>query len=131
MRSEKDVTVSKIIVIVRGLTSILQQFLKEAFSNVTKNLIEDLLTSTLTRFDKCEYNSVLSKPSLLDPRFKLKAFSLEETRKKGKDMLQDEAVACIKKHCESVNENIDVAGDTEVQADNQASDDLIRIVGEV
>lgn len=101
MSSEKCVTASKIIVIIRGLLSILKKYQGEMSCDITKKLIQKLLTSCSMRFDNCEFNTVLTKPSILDPRFKLKAFSHEQARKKAKDRIQDETVALLRKQCES------------------------------
>ncbi|CAH2013573.1 unnamed protein product [Acanthoscelides obtectus] len=126
IRSETHVTVSKIIIIVRGLIAILKRFQSEMSFDITKRLIENLLASCLTRFDKCEYNSILAKPSILDPRFKIKAFSLEQAYKKAKDKLQDETVAIIRKNesVAAIDSDLDV---TIIQSseDDQSLNNLV------
>lgn len=125
MSSETCVTVSKIIIIVQRLISILKKYQREMLSDTTKNLIGKLLGSCETRFDKCELNTVLAKSTLLDPRFKLKAFSLEHAHKKVRDKLQDEATALIKRNSENSALRDDGSHKTTVNTDNLASENLI------
>lgn len=118
MSSERSVTLSKEIIMVRGLTSLVEKYKEESSFDVSKRLTNSLLASLTKRFgvDKRELNSVCAKSSIIDPRFKLKAFSSEEAIKKVGDDLQSEAVEFINKNSdnrEAVNENTSEATEEE------------------
>lgn len=57
---------------------------------------KDIEKETQTHVFTTEFNSVLAKPTLLDPRFKRKAFASEDAFKTAKDRLLDEMVALIR-----------------------------------
>lgn len=97
MSAEKQVTLSKIIPIVKGLLSSLERTKMTIWSQVGKNLINSLLASITTRFGNPENNLIMGKASFLDPRFKTKAFHYEDCLKRIKNKIQDEVVTLIKK----------------------------------
>lgn len=61
MSSEKFVTISKVIVIVRGLVSALLKFKNEVTTDPAKLLIRDLLKSIAKRFGNVDYDKVPSQ----------------------------------------------------------------------
>lgn len=97
MSAEKSVTVSKIVVVVNGLYSVLKRFEKELTTDTAKLLITDIISSISRRFANFETNSVLAKATFLDPRFKRKGFSSEDAYNRIRNKLQDDAVALINK----------------------------------
>nr|CAH7742541.1 unnamed protein product [Callosobruchus chinensis] len=103
--AEKNVTISKVINISSGLIYVLNRFNSEIQTSVGRQLLVDLLDCTSKRFDKIEYNLVLAKASIMDPRFKTKAFSSPDSLKNVKDALQGEIVTNINKAQQNVESN--------------------------
>nr|CAI5836618.1 unnamed protein product [Callosobruchus analis] len=93
--SEKHVTISKIIPIHYGLVSVLKKFQTEITVSAAQTLILDLLDSISKRFGRIEFNPLLAKPTLLDPRFKAKAFSSADAVRCVKDAVQGDIVGLI------------------------------------
>ena len=71
LSSETQVTVSKIIPMISGLYSFINRT-DTIKSTQGTNLKNQLLLGLSSRFNKLEYNSLLSKSTALDPRFKKK-----------------------------------------------------------
>lgn len=97
---EKQMTLSKLILIVKGLISSLKRIKVHIKSKVSHDLIKSLLSLIYTRFGNPENNIVMGKSSFLDPRFKTKGFSNEDRLKRVKDKLQEEIIGLIKKRQE-------------------------------
>nr|CAI5850148.1 unnamed protein product [Callosobruchus analis] len=93
--SEKHVTISKIIPIHYGLVSVLKKFQTEITVSAAQTLILDLLDSISKRFGRIEFNPLLAKPTLLDPRFKAKAFSSADAVRCVKGAVQGDIVGLI------------------------------------
>lgn len=124
MSAEKTVTLSKVIVLIRGLGSALNKFEKEmsTSSNITKKLIAQLKAQYNERFDNLENNSTLGRASLLDPRFKEKSFSDEKAYIKSKDRLQGEMVALINEERQkNTNDEVAMVESNEEKAESETN----------
>lgn len=66
MSSEKAVTLSKVINIVRGLNIVLNKFEDTITQLNSKKLIDILLESMSIRFGNIEINSTMSKAAILE-----------------------------------------------------------------
>nr|CAH7741127.1 unnamed protein product [Callosobruchus chinensis] len=100
--SEKDVTVSKVIPIHYGLISVLKKFQTKITVSAVQELILDLLDSISKHSGRIELNPLLAKPTLLDPRFKAKAFSSADAVRCAEDAIQGDIVGLIQQHNNSV-----------------------------
>lgn len=114
MSSEKSVTLSKKIIMIRGLKSVVEKYKKEAHSNVCKRLADCILASIKKRFgeDGRELDAICARSSFLDPRFKLKAFSLKDAITKVNEELQGEAVELINKRTDGTTEDENISEST-------------------
>ncbi|XP_063050592.1 E3 SUMO-protein ligase ZBED1-like [Engraulis encrasicolus] len=74
---ERYVTASKIILLARGLQRMTANHLRSNHfkENMTLDLLRALTDQMANRFLRMEYHTLLSESSILDPRFKKKAFS--------------------------------------------------------
>ncbi|CAG9840793.1 unnamed protein product [Diabrotica balteata] len=97
MSSEKQITLSKVILIIKGVLSSLKRIRVQITSQLGRDLIRSLLASITTRFGNPENNTIMGKSSFLDPIFKTKGFNNDDCLKKVKDRLQEELVEIIKK----------------------------------
>ncbi|CAG9840967.1 unnamed protein product [Diabrotica balteata] len=97
MSSEKQITLSKVILIIKGVISSLERIRVQITSQLGRDLIHSLLASITTRFGNPENNTIMGKPSFLDPRFKSKGLNNDDCLKKVKERLQEELVGLIKK----------------------------------
>ncbi|XP_030763197.1 zinc finger BED domain-containing protein 1-like [Sitophilus oryzae] len=122
LSAEKQVTLSKVILLVKGLHSSLGKTRMTIMSEVGKNLINSLLASITVRFGNPENNLIMGKASFLDPRFKTKAFDSEDSLKRVKNNIQDEVVALIKKNLQN-NNVTEMSTNTEILENND--DDII------
>lgn len=84
MSAEKQVTLSKVILIIKGLLSSLERTKGKVLSQVGKTVMNSLLASIISRFGNPENNLIMGKASFLNPRFKTKAFSNEDNLKRVK-----------------------------------------------
>jgi len=73
--SEKSVTVSKVIVLVRGLKSACHKVGGTATTRVAQQLVAAISEDMNKRFANCEMNQILARSTFLDPRFKKLGFS--------------------------------------------------------
>ncbi|KAG8228081.1 hypothetical protein J437_LFUL000081 [Ladona fulva] len=102
LSSEKTVSVSKVIVIARGLMTALNRLKSSLQMDASLQLVEALLKAMSPRFNKVEYNLVLSKASFLDPRFKRNAFSENDSWQTIKQRIINDAEALIVTHDKEV-----------------------------
>lgn len=96
MSSEKQVTLSKVLLIVKGLLSSLNKIKVGLKSQKGAKLLDCLVTGITSRFRNPETNNTLGKATFLDPRFKTKAFRNEDCLIKMKEEIQEEIVSLIK-----------------------------------
>ncbi|KAG8226166.1 hypothetical protein J437_LFUL007403 [Ladona fulva] len=101
LSSEKTVSVSKVIVIARGLMTALNRLKSSLQMDASLQLVEALLKAMSPRFNKVEYNLVLSK-AFLDPRFKRNAFSENDSWQTIKQRIINDAEALIVTHDKEV-----------------------------
>lgn len=74
LSSENEVTLSKIIVVARGLMSAMNK-LKVSMKNETYvNFVNTMITVLVEHFQRVEHHLQFSTATFLDPRFKSKAF---------------------------------------------------------
>lgn len=95
MSAEKNVTLSKVIIIVKGLKSALNKFKFTATTSEAKILINHYEKETSTRFSGIESNNLMAKCALLDPRFKSKVFSSEHNFNMAKERLEADVARMI------------------------------------
>lgn len=126
MSSEKQITLSKVILIVKGLISSLERIGLYITTQIANELINSLSSSIRSRFGTPETNIIMGKASFLDPRFKTKAFTNQDCLKKVKDRIQDEIVAIIKNNLrEDTTEENGTKPAIEVLGKEETNDDII------
>ncbi|KAI2655051.1 Zinc finger BED domain-containing protein 4 [Labeo rohita] len=73
--AEKFVTVSKVILMTRGLQRIVARFQRNPSKfDPVKKLVDSLMSEMTKRFGRVEHNEKLADATCLDPRFKKQAF---------------------------------------------------------
>ncbi|XP_075156806.1 E3 SUMO-protein ligase ZBED1-like [Haematobia irritans] len=87
MSAENYTTISKIIVLVRGLQSFITKMKTKKNSAEISALLETFLKGISKRFHRVEYNEIMAIPTYLDPRFKSKGFSDANAVKCVKDKI--------------------------------------------
>lgn len=97
MSSEKAVTLSKVILIVRGLVSALKRIETCTTSCLAKKVVNLFLKSINSRFNDVEDKEIFAKSSFLDPRFKRKTFVYDNSCRKVKNQIQEEIVDLIQR----------------------------------
>jgi zinc finger BED domain-containing protein 1 (E3 SUMO-protein ligase ZBED1) len=75
--AEKSVTVSKVIMLARGLTAACEKIQSKLTNSLSKILMKELLEGLHERFGSCEANALLARATFLDPRFKKKGFNVD------------------------------------------------------
>jgi len=95
MSSGKQVTLSKVILIIKGLISSLERIKATITCNLTTNLVNQFLASLCFRFGNPEENVLMGKCAYLHPRFKEKGFTHAATLLRVKEDLQNEIVDLI------------------------------------
>ena len=80
--AEKSVTISKVIMLSRGLATACKNLQPTLTSDLSKSLITQLLTGLQRRFGTAESNSLCARATLLDPRFKKKGFTSDDCYRK-------------------------------------------------
>lgn len=75
LSAEHYPTASQIIIVIRGLTSVCDKFIKEDFHPTTIKLVQELKNGVSNRFHNWEWSKTLGLCTFLDPRFKLFGFS--------------------------------------------------------
>ncbi|KRT78170.1 hypothetical protein AMK59_7458 [Oryctes borbonicus] len=98
MSSETAVTLSKVILIVRGLETFLKKLKLVTTTAPARTLIDSLLQSITNGFPYLETNSVFAKCDFLDPRFKKRAFATDEAFEKVKDEIHQEVTSLTNKN---------------------------------
>lgn len=77
--SEKEVTVSKVILFSSALTTYCKKYLNDHsgpdMPELVRNLAESLLTGLQKRFNNIEHNKIFAEATILDPRFKKFGFT--------------------------------------------------------
>ena len=86
MSAEKNTSVSKVLLIVRGLQRLLQKIRLTATQDEL-TLVENLIKNISVRFPNIEGNLFFAQPTYLDPRFKKKGFTNDSALKICKDSL--------------------------------------------
>ncbi|CAH1104493.1 unnamed protein product [Psylliodes chrysocephalus] len=108
MSAEKNVTLSKVIIIVKGLKSAIVKF-KQVITNPGANaLIIHYEKEISERFSTVETNNLMAKCFMLDPRFKSKVFSSDQTINMAKDWLETDVARMIsvkRRHNDNTNTN--------------------------
>ncbi|XP_047518057.1 E3 SUMO-protein ligase ZBED1-like [Pieris napi] len=74
MSSEKNVTISSVILISNALNKECRRFLSQEMPQPVKKMTEVLLNELTTRFLNIEDNNIFAESTLLDPRFKRHGF---------------------------------------------------------
>uniref|UniRef100_A0A0B7BIP8 BED-type domain-containing protein n=1 Tax=Arion vulgaris TaxID=1028688 RepID=A0A0B7BIP8_9EUPU len=74
MSQEKYMTLSKVIVMTRGLMNGLSRLRSTLTREVSLNLLEEMITLLAERFQQIQYHPVFSRATFLDPRFKKYGF---------------------------------------------------------
>lgn len=87
MSAEKFTTVSKLIVLIRGLQSFLSKKKSENNIIIISTLLERFINNVTKRFHRLEYNEILAISTFLDPRFKSKGFTDTGALKYVKDKI--------------------------------------------
>ncbi|XP_072400428.1 E3 SUMO-protein ligase ZBED1-like [Diabrotica undecimpunctata] len=90
MSAEKNVNLSKIIVIVKGLESAMQKIKQKITTTNAAALINHFGKEIVLRFGSVESNGLMAKCTLLDPRFKTKLFCSEANLKMARERLENE-----------------------------------------
>lgn len=108
MSAEKNVTLSKVIIIVKGLLSALQKIQEATHNAQAKTLIIHYEHEILRRFSTSETNFLMAKCAILDPRFKSKVFGSEPNLKMAKERLENDVARLISLESQkiTIDENI-------------------------
>lgn len=116
LSSEKQTTLSKVILIIKGLISSLERIRPTVISQIGTDLIVSLLSSICSRFGNPENNIIMAKCTFLDSRFKTKGFSNEDNIKEIKRNIQDDIISIIRKnqlHDKIIESGPDITMDSE------------------
>ncbi|XP_028153494.2 E3 SUMO-protein ligase ZBED1-like [Diabrotica virgifera virgifera] len=95
MSAEQNVTLSKVIVIVKGLLSAVHKIEQSTTSDKIKNLIYHYEKEIGTRFGSAESNTLMARCAFLDPRFKTKVFDSDYNSNSTKEHIQHEVAKLI------------------------------------
>lgn len=126
MSSEKHVTLSKVILIIKGLLSSLNKIKGSLKSQTGAKLLDCLVAGITSRFGNPETNITMGKATFLDPRFKTKAFKIEDCLRRVKEELQEEIINLIKKsESEAPNITETEIGSLQPSKDDEHSEDNI------
>lgn len=130
MSAEKNITLSKVIILVKGLRSAMEKVSQLISANSTaKSLITHYEKEISKRFSTVESNNLMAKCSLLDPRFKSKVFSSEQNFITAKERLENEVARLInlERRGHDINNEtiIDRTEDTTESAPSDQEEDLI------
>ncbi|XP_064475058.1 E3 SUMO-protein ligase ZBED1-like [Ornithodoros turicata] len=75
MSSEKNVTISKVILLANGLMQHIDEVEKDDLPRQCRNMAKAMKAQVKRRFDNIEGNSMLAEATVFDPRFKQYGFS--------------------------------------------------------
>lgn len=131
MSAEKNVTLSKVIIIVKGLQLALQKMKDISTNSQAKALICHYENELLRRFAAVETNHLMSKCAILDPRFKSKVFSSDLNFNMAKERLEKDVTRLINLENQKNNagENLSIAQDvTDDEEDNLIWSDFDKLV---
>lgn len=85
--SEKQVTLSSVIIITNGLGELYRELTKKStFSALTRQVLENIMKGIETRFKNMETSSSLLLSTFLDPRYKHIGFSADTTAERAKSL---------------------------------------------
>lgn len=128
MSAEKNVTLSKVIIIVKGLKSAIVKFKQTITNPAASALIIHYEKEISERFLAVETNNLMAKCSMLDPRFKSKVFSSDQTFNLAKERLESDVARMIsveRRHNPNTNTNDDNSADSESLMDQEEEENLI------
>lgn len=95
LSAEEHVTISKVIVMVRCITSSLARLHSVTNNRESVRLLDALLHGMRTRFAGIESNMIFAKSTILDPRFKSRGFNDDAAYKKASQILRKNIAALI------------------------------------
>lgn len=95
MSEEKNVTLSKVIIIVKGLRSAIENIKQKTASFGAKELVNHYEKEITNRFHTVETNPLMARCTFIDPRFKSKAFNSEYNFNMIKDRIESEVAHII------------------------------------
>ncbi|CAG9840680.1 unnamed protein product [Diabrotica balteata] len=95
MSAEKNVILSKVIIVVKGLQSAINKIKQNVSTRNATELIKHYEQEIVTRFGSVESNSLMAKCALLDPRFKAKVFTSQTNLTAARERLESEVAKSI------------------------------------
>uniref|UniRef100_A0AAR5PTC4 BED-type domain-containing protein n=1 Tax=Dendroctonus ponderosae TaxID=77166 RepID=A0AAR5PTC4_DENPD len=109
LASEKYVTMSKIVPLIKGLQFTLRLVSVDTF--VGEQLKESLLDAISNRLGYLEVNKMVAKATILDPRFKTAGFGIDSNARTAQDWLTEELAIILENKTEDAPEVIELTED--------------------
>lgn len=97
LSSEKGISISKVLILIKALHSHLKNKEKEPnLPNAIHLMLSKMVIKANAKFENIENQSVLTEATILDPRFKKKAFNNQYTYKKTYDKIVQKVATIIR-----------------------------------
>lgn len=116
--AEKNVSVSKVIVLIRGSMLSLNKMRPTFKMGVSVQLVDEFIKLLSKHFHQMEHNTILSGATFLDPQFKQRGFHDPAAITRIKDLLTTDMKKMIDKMSEKLSEPLSLNLDDDVAEDD-------------